>query len=90
MGALAELGLDEEHLTQIAKIKDKNRTWMYDNFSKIQPNYSYNFIAIYQEEIVAIDSDQKELFKKLKEKLSEEEIQKTYIHYINPKGFFIL
>ncbi len=90
MGALSELGFDESRLTEIVKIHDESRKWMYDNFSEIQDLYESKFIAIYRKNIIADDKDKGNLYRKLRENFEETQIQEIYIHYINPKGYFFI
>jgi hypothetical protein len=90
MGILNELGLDENRLTEIVKKHDESIKWMYDNLNKIQKLYAGKFIAIYNNVIVADDVDRTNLFNILKEKYSDEEIEETFVDFINPKGYILI
>ena len=90
MDVLSEFGVDEERLTEIAKIHDESFKWFYDNLEKIQKSYTGKFIAIYKKEIIESDKDKGNLFQKLRLKYNNKKNEEIFIKYVNPKGYFLI
>ena len=90
MGTLNDLGIDENRLVGIVKKHDKSMKWMYQNMENIQKLYAGQFIAILNNEIVGTGIDRRELFKKLKQKYTDDESDEIFIDFINPKGYILI
>lgn len=91
MGILADLGVDEDRLTEIMKIHQKSMDWMYRHWKDIQECHAGKFIAIKDEKIIAEDKNRVQLENQLKNDYSKKDAEEIFIEYVNPKGYvFIL
>ena len=90
MRVLSEFGVNEERLTEIAKIHNESFKWFYNNLQKIQESYTGKFIAIYKKKIIESDKDKGSLFQKLRKKYDNKKIEEIFINYVNPKGYFLI
>ena len=89
MDLLSAFGVDEERLTEIAKIHNESFIWYYNNLQKIQESNTGKFIAIYEKKIIESDKDKDYLFQKLREKYDDKKIEEIFINYVNPKGYVL-
>lgn len=83
MGILADLGLDDEEMAEIAKKLLESKIWLDNNHDTIGDKYVNKFVAIENNQIIESDEDIDILIKRLKKK--KKNIDRMLIDFINPK-----
>lgn len=66
MGELANLGLDEEKLTEDAKKLMENKKWLDENYDNIKEEYDNKYVAVENKNIIDSDKNFHILIKRLK------------------------
>jgi len=79
--------MEEMELLDAFEIDSK---WMANNFKIMQKKFANKFVAVLNRKVIDFDEDADELMERLRDKLSEDELDITLVEFIPPKNLILI